>query len=313
MLGLALSMLLRGSPFLFKEILLIAWFSKKLTIKVDTIIAHFGTNGVLMAALLETGNITTKKLLTIFHGFEISRFDNLKLWGSNFKNINHVAGSMLPISELWKNKLVLLGAAENRIKVLHMGVDVKKFSYNVRASFKPLRILTVARATEKKGLVYAVDAVLECNTEVAYRIIGDGVLLESLKERVSKHNNRNRIEFLGAQPHLQVQEALRAANVFLLPSITDTEGDMEGIPVSLMEAMASGALVISTYHSGIPELITNRNSGFLVSERNSSELTVLIDSLPEYETLRMITQNARIVVEERFNNEILIDELARMV
>ncbi len=81
-----------------------------------------------------------------------------------------------------------------------------------------------------------------------------------------------RVQFLGSQPHKVVKNWLARAHVFVLPSVTAQNGDVEGIPVALMEAMAAGLTVVSTRHSGIPELIEHGVGGFLSPERDVEAL-----------------------------------------
>ena len=163
-----------------------------------------------------------------------------------------------------------LGVPREKITVVHMGVDVERFQFEDRPQNKPIRILSVARATEKKGLTYALEAIEKCNMDVRYEIIGGGELESKLIAQIADYNSKEKITIHGPQSSEFVAESLKKADIFLLPSVTDQYGDMEGIPVSLMEAMASGVIVLSTVHSGIPELVEHQKSGFLVEERNGA-------------------------------------------
>jgi len=105
-----------------------------------------------------------------------------------------------------------------------------------------------------------------------------------------------------AAPHAQTLALLEGAEIFILPSVTAGDGDMEGIPVSLMEAMARGMPVISTYHSGIPELVEDGVSGFLVPERDVVALARAIQRTVENgSTWPEIGRAGRCIVEDNFN------------
>ncbi len=105
----------------------------------------------------------------------------------------------------------------------------------------------------------------------------------------------------------------KKADVFILPSVTDNSGDMEGIPVSLMEAMASGVVVLSTYHSGIPELIQDNISGFLVPERDVDALIEKIELIIGHDNIATIREHARKRVEEEFNAQTLNLQLVKLL
>ena len=105
------------------------------------------------------------------------------------------------------------------------------------------------------------------------------------------------------------------ADVFLLPSVTGADGDMEGIPVALMEAMAVGIPVVSTLHSGIPELITSEHSGWLVPENNALALADRLAAFSDIDqqTLIPVLQNARQKVEAEFNQQVINRQLASLL
>lgn len=243
--------------------------------EADIFVAHFGTAGVVANKLREL-NLLKGKLVTIFHGSDISVYSILKIFKDDYKKLFMTGELMVPISDLWRSRLEELGCPENKIKVNRMGIDSKQFkcrSFNKPLS-KKLKIITVARFTEKKGLTYALDAMAILQNqgiEFEYNIIGGGELKSDIEEQIAKLALKN-VKLLGFQPQNKVSDLLNESDVFLLPSITAKSGDMEGIPVSLMEAMAMGLIAVSTYHSGIPELISDSKSGFLVPERNAEEI-----------------------------------------
>lgn len=183
----------------------------------------------------------------------------------------------LPISNFWKQELIQLGCDKHKIITHHMGIDATNFYINPPTieHGNIIQIITVARLIEKKGVEFAICALKNLADKgyaFTYKIVGDGPLKSSLENLCNALNLTGYIQFCGPLIQSEIINLIQNADIFLLPSITAADGDMEGIPVVLMEAMAMGKLVISTYHSGVPELIKNGETGFLVSEANVQEL-----------------------------------------
>lgn len=276
----------------------------------DFVIAHFGPAGV-RAMYLQKAGLLGGPIATVFHGFDMSNHDVVKKCLNNYKSLFENTRRLLPISEVWKKRLIEWGAPPEKITTLRMGVDVDelKILNQDRPPAEPLRVLSVARLTEKKGLIYAIEGVKQANTSIHYEIIGSGPLESLLVEAASYAPAGKKIVFLGSRNQQEVFEALSRADVFLLPSITAETGDMEGIPVSLMEAMAMGVVVVATRHSGNPELVENEVSGYLVEERDVGAIAATLDRVSsEREQIGAIRRAARKKIEDEFDNKKL-DEL----
>jgi colanic acid/amylovoran biosynthesis glycosyltransferase len=173
-------------------------------------------------------------------------------------------------------------------------------------------VLAVGRFTEKKGLRYAIQGVKLCPDPVTLGIVGYGELEAELRAEADAPGP-NRVEFLGRVPHQSVLERMMQSDVVLLPSVVAESGDMEGIPVALMEAMARGCLAIATRHSGIPELITTGESGILVAERDSLEIAEALSRIARggYD-VPSLRRNARASVERQFDGSQLDRELLEL-
>jgi len=220
------------------------------------VLAHFGLQGLDALDLRRLGRLQGP-LAVVFHGFDVSSYVDEK--GRDvYRELFEEADLLLPISERWQNRLLELGAPKEKLRVHRMGVDLQSFAFAPRtwARGQPLRLISVARLVEKKGLHIAIPAVAELAKEVPdlrWDVIGDGPMRGSLTELATQHQAP--VTFHGARPHDEVRTKLADAHVFLGPSVTSSIGDQEGIPVALMEAMAAGLPVVSTRHSGIPELV----------------------------------------------------------
>lgn len=277
----------------------------------DAIIAHFGPAGV-RAMYLQKAGLLGGPIATVFHGFDMSEKLVLKKHKSNYQLLFKETAMMLPVCQLWKQRLQLLGAPLEKIRIMRMGVDLDGLTFlNANRSIgRPLKVLSVGRFVEKKGLKYAIEGVCKAHASISMKIVGDGPLLSELKELAKKAIPNKTIHFYGNLTQEEIFKILVETDVFLLPSITADSGEMEGIPVAIMEAMAKGILVISTCHSGIPELVIDARAGYLVEERNSEQIATILDSISlnssHIEDVRLY---ARQRIENLFNNKLLIVQM----
>jgi colanic acid/amylovoran biosynthesis glycosyltransferase len=197
------------------------------------------------------------------------------------------ADRFLPVSDTFRNRLVTMGCPPEKVEVHRSGIDLRKFRCvgRTRVGAEPMRLLSIARLVEKKGIGYALEAVARVAASgraVRYDVIGDGPLRPALERKSGELGVRHLVRFLGTRDHVQVVTALDDAHALLQPSVTAGSGDQEGIPNVLKEAMASGLPVVSTRHSGIPELVEHDVSGFLVPERDVDALVDRIAYLADH-------------------------------
>lgn len=284
----------------------------------DVFIAHFGPAGVTAAKLRELG-VIRGKIATIFHGIDISSREVLNHYTPEYQQLFRRGDLMLPISELWAGRLQKMGCPREKIAVSRMGVDMTRFSPRpVKAPATPLEIISVARLTEKKGLHVAIEAcrqLKEQGVAFRYRILGIGPWERRLRTLIEQYQLEDVVEMPGFKPSHEVKAMLDDADVFLLPSVTGADGDMEGIPVALMEAMAVGIPVVSTLHSGIPELVEADKSGWLVPENDARALAQRLAVFSQLDTdeLAPVVKRAREKVEHDFNQQVINRELASLL
>ncbi|AVV38435.1 MULTISPECIES: glycosyltransferase [Pantoea] len=289
----------------------------KQTFTADVFLVHFGYAGALANKLRELGVLKGKQA-TVFHGADISRRHILEEHKLDYVNLFRQSELMLPISHLWENKLIEMGCPPEKIHVTRMGIEPEKFNFQPRQAFHtPLRIVSVARLTEKKGLDVAVKAsaiLKQRGGQFQYTIIGNGDQDEMMRDFIAREGMEDCVSMPGFKPQEEIRRALSQADIFLLPSKTAADGDMEGIPVALMEAMAVGLPVVSTFHSGIPELIENTVSGWLVEEDDPEALAETLLKLSQGEVdVAPVVAAARHKVETEFNQHIAYGELAQIL
>jgi colanic acid/amylovoran/stewartan biosynthesis glycosyltransferase WcaL/AmsK/CpsK len=191
---------------------------------------------------------------------------------------------LLPVCDFLGRRLVELGAPPERVMVHRTGIDLARWPYRPRvpSGGGRLRLVTVGRLVEKKGIEYALRAMrilVDRGLEVEYRILGDGPRRDRLTALVGKLGLGDRVVLHGRNDQERVRAGLDESDVLVAASVTAADGDEEGIPNVLKEAMASGMPVVGTRHAGIPELIEDDVSGFLVTERDELALADALQRL----------------------------------
>jgi glycosyltransferase involved in cell wall biosynthesis len=195
------------------------------------------------------------------------------------------------ISDFNKSFLVKLGANAGKIVIVRCGVDVSQFKQRINfQSGDCFKIGVVARLIEKKGIDTLIRSCAELKSrgdKVVLHIAGSGPLSDELVKLAEAIGlSADEVVLLGAIPHKQVAKFINTLDVFVLPCKQDAAGDMDGIPVVLMEAMLSGVPVISTRLSGIPELVVDKQTGLLVDPDSPEQLADAIVTLKNDEVLK---------------------------
>jgi glycosyltransferase involved in cell wall biosynthesis len=202
------------------------------------------------------------------------------------------------------NAAYLTGIVSKGTHVVYHGTDLQRFSPD-RSHVEPHRILSVGRLVSKKGFKDLVDALALLQTKglrIRADIYGGGPLRHELEARARRLGLDGRLTFHGARMQDEILQAYRRATVFVLAPIVTDDGDRDGIPNVLVEAMASGVPVIATKISGIPELITDGIDGLLVSAHDPPALAGAIERvLSESELATQLGRAGRRRVEGDFD------------
>lgn len=286
--------------------------------RLDLIHAHFGVDGLYALNLSLANHIP---LVTTFHGFDVTRtrsalitsgkasWIRYALWMDRLKTRGAL---FIAVSEFIRKQLLENGFPSERIVVHHIGVDTKKFSPGSLDDDGKM-ILTVGRLVEKKGTEYLIRAfalVKKSFPETRLVIIGDGPLLSKLKKLAHYLGVGNEVVFNKSVPHVEVLTAIRRAAVFCLPSVTAKDGDSEGLGMVFAEAAACGKPLVGTLHGGIPEVVSDNNSGFLVPERDVELLAAKLTLLMKNRDLRKrLGQAGRKIIVREFD---LVEQTSKL-
>ena len=223
----------------------------------------------------------------------------------------------VPVSRY--NRDVMIDECGERVRsklvVIHCGVDLGVFRPADPPAGGPFTILAVGTLHEVKGQAYLIEAcrlLREDRIDVVCKVVGDGPDRKALTRQIADAGLEERVILLGRRDRSQVSQLLRTAHVLAAPSVPTKRGKREGIPVVLMEAMASGLPVVASRISGIPELVENDVSGLLVPPRNPRDLADALARLHSDPTLRRTFARAgRTKVEAEFDLRKNAAELVR--
>jgi colanic acid/amylovoran biosynthesis glycosyltransferase len=223
-------------------------------------------------------------------------------------------------------RLRAAGCPAEKVRIQHLGVDVEQIAFRPRrwpGDGRKVVLLYCGRLVEKKGILHALEAFARLAgrwKNLEFRVVGGGPLRPAVERAIRGLRLQGRVVLRGALPHAEALQEMQKAHLFLLPSLTAPDGDMEGTPTVLMEAQASGLLVVSTFHADIPEVALDGETGFLAPEGDSQALADCLDYLLRHpEMWPDLGRAGRRHVERNYNIyrevlklEAIYDELLRM-
>lgn len=282
----------------------------------DIVHCQFGMYGLKAMSLRNLGALKGK-LITSFRGHDISRY--LKECGDDvYKELFETGDFFLTNCEYFKRRLIKLGCAQKKVVVHGSGLDCSKFVFTPR-SLHPgdrVRIATTGRFVEKKGIEYSIRAVAKLaklNQNIEYNVIGDGPLKKDFQQLIQELDVSDTVKLLGWKQQQEIIEILNNSHIFIAPSVTAKDGNQDAPVNTLKEAMAMGLPVISTVHGGIPELVEDGISGFLVPERDADAIAEKLSYLVSHpQVWADMGRAGRAYVEQHYDTNKLNDELVEI-
>jgi colanic acid/amylovoran biosynthesis glycosyltransferase len=233
--------------------------------KTEAVLAEYGECGVQVMGATTRANLP---LIVHFHGYDASVSSVLDEHRETYPRMFSVASAVIAVSHAMRRKLIELGAPADIVHYNPYGVDCEGFG-GARPGQAPPFFVAVGRFTEKKAPQITLRAFAKTVRAVPtarLRMVGEGPLLEECRQLAVDLAIEDSVVFLGAQDHKTVEAEMKQARCFVQHSIVAPSGDSEGTPVSILEAGATGLPVISTRHAGIPDVVSEGQTGFLVDE-----------------------------------------------
>ncbi|MDB9527128.1 glycosyltransferase [Oscillatoria sp. CS-180] len=279
----------------------------------DIVHCQFGTQGH-RGWFLQRLMAPATKLVVMFRGHDISSYVRQK--GEDvYTDLFHAADACLTNCNFFRQRLIQLGCPAHKVAVHYSGLDIGKFDYQPRRLDPDgtIQLLTTGRLVEKKGIEYVIRAIARLARrydKLKYTIVGDGPLRGHFEDLIRNLGLENFVQLVGWQDEQALIHQLSQAHVFIAPSVTAEDGNQDAPINVLKEAMAIGLPVVSTRHGGIPELVQDSVSGYLVPERDVAALSDRIEQLINSpERWPEMGQAGRTFVEQHFNLHMLNDRL----
>ena len=285
--------------------------------KTDARLLHiyFGHIAVHLLPLIRAWQ---KPSIVSFHGADVIVDMDKAAYRSATREMLDAVKLVMVRSESLRRAVIDLGCDEKKIQLQRTGIPLDEFPFRGR-SFPPRgrggewRFVQAGRLIEKKGLPVTLHAFARFSGQfpnARLTIAGEGPLLGTLQELASELKIDDRVSFTGFISQEQLRELFYSSHIFMHPSETGSDGNQEGIPNSMLEAMASGLPVFATEHGGIPEAIENGVSGVLVPEHDHEELgRILLDAVQDPDFLSRVGRAGADAVAQKFDQRIQVRRL----
>lgn len=280
--------------------------------QVSHIHAHFASHPAAAAWMIHRFSDISYSFVA--HGSDLHRDQHM------LSEKVHAAAFVVAISEYNRQLIVDIAGESQRlkVKVIHCGVDPSLFCPGAtNQEGRQFEVICVGTLHEVKGqthLLNAAQLVRSQGVDLHIRLVGDGPDLEKLKILTQRLGLTDRVTFEGRLNRPEIISLLQKAHVLVAPSVPTSDGRREGIPVALMEGMATGAAVIASRLSGIPELIQDDVNGLLTEPGDAESIAAALLKLAsdDDERIRLATVGRQTVLE-RFdlaaNTQRVLDEI----
>jgi colanic acid/amylovoran biosynthesis glycosyltransferase len=270
---------------------------------------YFGTEAARALPYLQREQ---RPKVVSFHGADVST----SLSAAHLELLIACTDLFLARSQTLSDELLARGCPAEKIRLTRTSVPLPEWAGPLQlVAGQPVRLLQACRFIEKKGLDVAVAAVgqlVAAGHDVTLDLAGDGPEREALQAQAKQLGIADRVRFLGFLPNQALLDLLPEYSLFLHPSRDTATGDREGIPNSMLEAMACGVPVVATAHSGIPEAVTDGQEGLLIAQNDVAGLVRAIASMTsDGARYQRMSAASRQRIEAQFSSRLAIEELER--
>lgn len=278
----------------------------------DLMHVYFGHTGVHLLPFIKRW---PKPVVVSFHGMDVQTRAHDPSYEVKLRELLQVATLVLARSQSLLDRLHELGCPESKVRMNRTGIPLDQFP-RVERELPPngaWHFVQACRLIEKKGLDDSLHAFANFNKrhpESSFTIAGEGPLREPMEKLRDELGLHEKVTFAGFLKGGELCELYHQAHVFLHPSRITADQNQEGVPNSMLEAMATGLPVVATLHGGIPEAVRDGSTGFLVAERDRDGLTdALLRTTSDAVTWNKLSSSASQDVIRNFESRSQIDRL----
>jgi colanic acid/amylovoran biosynthesis glycosyltransferase len=278
----------------------------------DLMHIYFGHTGVHLLPFIEQWD---KPCVVSFHGADVAQKPEIKDYPAKLRRLFKAVPLVFARSQSLVDRLVHLGCPPEKLRINRTGIPLNEFPFVDREPPRDgkWRVVQACRLIPKKGVATSLRAFAifkKDNPGAEFFIAGKGPLQSELEMLAGGLGILRDVHFVGFLPQPKLLELYASSHLFLHPSEISPNQDQEGVPNSVLEAMATGLPVVATRHGGIPEAVDHGRTGFLVAEEDHVGLAnamQLITSSPA--SLKQMGEHAHVAVVERFGQDAQIDQL----
>lgn len=286
-----------NNRFLLEEEQLKHSFKSK---RIDVVYIDFGTHAVSILNVCKDLNIP---IIVAFLGYDISVHSVVSQHKVAYKNVCEYAYKILIVSKHMKESLVKLGCPEQ--KIIWSAYPPEDFFFDAKPNYSKNNFFMMGRFVDKKAPYYSILAfkkVVELYPDSKLTIAGDGPLFSICYNLVNYLKLSKNIEFVKKIDQKEAFTYYENSLAFIQHSIVATDGDMEGTPVSILEASLAGLPIISTYHAGIPDVVLHNETGILVEEHDVDAMAnAMIFLIKNKDKAKEFGQKGKEFIEKNFS------------
>lgn len=279
---------------------------------ITVVVAEYGITAVAVLKVCKHLNIP---LIPIFHGYDASKKEILEKYSQSYKTLFNEAFKIISVSQKIAKTLITLGCNSSKITISPCAPN-DSFS-NIKLNYSKPLFVGIGRFVDKKAPYYTILAfskVLKKYPEAKLLIAGNGVLYNMCKNLVRFLKIEQQVILPGIVAHDELKNHFTNALAFVQHSITAIDGDMEGTPVAILEAGIAGLPVIATKHAGIPDVILNNETGFLVEEHDVDAMAEkMMELLENPEIGKKMGEKSKAFIQNNFSQKIHLEILNKII
>jgi colanic acid/amylovoran biosynthesis glycosyltransferase len=278
----------------------------------DMMHIYFGHAGVHLLPFIRAWD---KPCLVSFHGMDVARNAQVANYAGKLRQLFNEVPVVLARSQSLAQRLINFGCPPEKIRLNRTGIPLADFPFQARSfpADGSWRVLQACRLIDKKGVASAISAFAIFARQfrgAEFFIAGKGPLQEDLEALAQQLGVARKVHFIGFLGQRALRDFYTRGHIFIHPSETPPDENQEGVPNSILEAMATGLPVIATRHGGIPEAVTHGVNGFLSEERDTESLgrsMIALASSPD--AYARASEAARNAVAQQFDQELTVRTL----